>query len=67
MTKIEAMREHLALREQFFQIKYTRFQRAYGMFCMTFMKQELIESASRGLRHNISVIGNVNNLRKELA
>ena len=65
MTKAEAMKEHIALREQFFQIKYTRLQLVYAKFCMTFIKQDLLESASRGLRANIERIGNVSNLRKE--
>jgi hypothetical protein len=67
MTKVEAMREHIALREQFFQIKFNPLQRAYAMAYMFFHKQELIESANRGLKHNIEVIGNIHNLRKELA
>ena len=59
MTKVEAMREHIELREQFFQVKFNRLQRAYAMTYMMFHKQALIESANRGLKHNIDVIGNI--------
>lgn len=61
MTKIEAMKEHIALREQFFEMKFHMIGRYYGMFRMMFHKQELIEGASAGLRTLICEYGHWRN------
>jgi hypothetical protein len=66
MTKNEAMNEHIALREEFYLVKFNARQRVWAKFCMFFYRQALIESANRGLRHNISIIGNINNVSKYL-
>ena len=66
MTKIEAMKKHIALREQFWQIKFNPFQYAYGMFRMCFYKQELIESANKGVERHIAEFGNATVLRNKI-
>jgi uncharacterized protein YycO len=58
MTKFQAQCEHIALREQFWEIKYNPLQRAYGHFRMFFHSQETIEAANKGVRKWIAQYGN---------
>lgn len=65
MTKVEAIKEHIALREVFWG-KYSMMKYAYGFVRCLFHKQSLIEGASEGLRHYIKVYGTAANLNKAL-
>jgi hypothetical protein len=65
MTKIEAIKEHIALREAFWG-KYSMVSYAYGFVRCLFHKQELIEGASAGLRIYIRDYGTAANLNKSL-
>lgn len=66
MTKIQAMKLHIALREQFWQKKFNIFQYFYGMFRMCFHKQSLIESANRWLERRIKEFGTISKLREQI-
>jgi hypothetical protein len=65
MTKIEAIKEHIALREEFWG-KYSMVKYAYGFVRCLFHKQSLIEGASAGLRAYIRDYGTAANLNKSL-
>lgn len=65
-SKTEAMKKHIELREAFFGIKYNVFQYAYGMFRMTFHKEELIRSANVGLNTMIADYGNSKAFKKAI-
>lgn len=65
MTKVEAIKEHIALREAFWG-KYSKMKYAYGFFRCLFHKQSLIEGASAGLREYIKDYGTAANLNKSL-
>ena len=65
MTKIEAIKEHISLREEFWG-KYSIVKYAYGFVRCLFHKQELIEDASVGLRTYIKEYGTAANLNKSL-
>lgn len=63
MTKTQAIKQHIALREQFWG-KYSKIKYAYGFFRCMFHKQSLIESASEGLKRYIADYGTAANLNK---
>ena len=65
MTKIEAIKEHIALREQFWK-PYSKLGYAYGFFRCMFHSQAVIESASRGLRQWIRDYGTAAKLNATL-
>ena len=65
MTKIEAIKEHIALRETFWG-EYSKVKYAYGFVRCMFHKQSLIESASAGIRTYIAEYGTAANLNKSL-
>ena len=50
MTKFESAALHIELREQFYEVKYGRFERAYAHFRMFFMPEALIVGANAALR-----------------
>ena len=66
MNKFQAIREHIALREQFWNIHYNPIKRAYGFFRCYLHRQELIEAASAGIRRNIEEHGTVEGLREKI-
>lgn len=65
MTKIQAIKEHIALREEFWG-KYSKVKYAYGFVRCLMHKQSLIEGASAGLRTYIAEYGTAANLNKML-
>jgi hypothetical protein len=65
MTKVEAIKEHIALREQFWG-KYSAIKYAYGFVRCLFHKQSLIEGASQGLRKYIADYGTAAKLNAQL-
>lgn len=62
-SKTEAMKKHIELREQFWEIKYNVFQYAYGMFRMTFHSEETIRGANVGLNTMIADYGTAKALK----
>lgn len=65
MTKTQAIKQHIALREQFWG-KYSMIKYAYGFFRCMLHKQSLIEGASEGLKRYIADYGTAENLRNKL-
>ncbi len=65
-SKVEAMKKHIELREQFWEIKYNMIQRAYGMFRMTFHSEETIRSANIGVSTWIADYGTAKVLKKAI-
>ena len=59
MTKAQAIREHIALREQFWEFNYNPIHYAYGFFRCMLHSQAVIESANEGLRQLIADYGTV--------
>ena len=66
MTKVEAIKEHIKLREIFWERKYNPVHYAYGFVRCLMHSQETIEKANKGLRGWIAEHGNVSNLRAKL-
>jgi 4-alpha-glucanotransferase len=65
-SKIRAMKKHIELREQFWEIKYNVFQRAYAMFRMTFHSEELIRKANVGVNTWIADYGTFKEFKKAI-
>ena len=66
MTKVQAIKEHIALREQFWEIEYNPLQYAYGFVRCLMHSRATIEGANKGLRRWIADYGNVINMKKDL-
>jgi hypothetical protein len=66
MTKVEAIKEHIKLREIFWERKYNPVHYAYGFVRCLMHSQATIEGANKGLRGWIAEHGNVTNLRAKL-
>jgi hypothetical protein len=66
MTKVEAIKEHIKLREIFWERKYNPVHYAYGFVRCMLHSQETIEGASKGIKQYIADFGSVTNLRKEI-
>lgn len=66
MTKVEAIKEHIKLREIFWERTYNPVHYAYGFVRCMLHSIQTIEGANKGLRQYIADYGNVTNLRKEI-
>jgi hypothetical protein len=66
MTKVEAIAEHIQLREQFWEIKYNPLHYTYGFVRCLFHSQSTIESASKELRRWIRDYGTARELNAKL-
>ena len=66
MTKVEAIKEHIALREQFWERRYNTVHYAYGFVRCFLHSQKTIEDASRGLRQWIRDYGTARKLNANL-
>ena len=64
MATIKTVREHIALREQFWDIHYGPVKRAYGFLRTLMHRQQLVEEANDGLRKRIEEHGTVHGLRE---
>lgn len=63
MTKIQAIKQHIALREQLWEIKYNPLQYAYGFVRCMLHTQETIERANKGVRQWIADYGTAANVK----
>ena len=63
MTKTQAIKQHIALREQFWEIKYNPLQYAYGFVRCMLHTQETIERANEGVRQWIADYGTAANVK----
>jgi hypothetical protein len=52
-TKFQIASKHIELREQFYEVKYGQFKRAYAHVRMFFMPESVIADASAALLHYI--------------
>lgn len=66
IAKIQAIREHIALREQFWEIRYSTVHWVYGFVSCLFHDQAIIESASATIRMWIKDYGTISNMRRLL-
>lgn len=62
MTKIDAIKEHIRLLEQFWERKYNPLHYAYGFIRIFMYSQEKIERASAGMRVYIDKHGTASKL-----
>ena len=54
----ESAKKHVALREQFFEIKYNVFQLISAYAHMVFINKQLLDAANEGLQSLITEFGN---------
>lgn len=66
MTKTQAIKQHIALREQFWERKYNPLHYAYGFVRCMMHSQETIERANKGLRQWIADYGTARQLNAKL-
>lgn len=66
MTKIESIKQHIALREQFWEIRYNPVHYAYGFVRCLMHSKETIEGANKGIRQWIRDYGTASTLRSKL-
>lgn len=66
MTKFQAQCKHIALREQFYEVKFNIFQRAYAHLRMHFVREDSIVGANRTLENYIKDVGTADNLREAI-
>lgn len=66
MTKVEAIKEHIKLREIFWERKYNPVHYAYGFVRCLMHSQATIEGANKGLRQWIANYGTAAKLRERL-
>ena len=58
MSKFQSAKKHVALRENFFQIKYNVFQLVWAHAHMVFINKQLLDAANEGLLSLIQEFGN---------
>jgi hypothetical protein len=66
MSKVEAIKEHIKLREQFWEISYNPLHYAYGFVRCLMYSQATIEIANKGLRQWIRDYGTATKLNAQL-
>ena len=66
MTKVEAIKEHIKLREIFWERRYNPLHYAYGFIRCLMHSQETIEGANKGLKQWIADYGTASKLREQL-
>jgi len=66
MTKVQAIKEHIVLREQFWERKYNPVHYAYGFVRCLMHSQKTIEDANKGLRQWIRDYGTASKLNAKL-
>jgi hypothetical protein len=66
MTKVQAIKEHIALREQFWERSYNPVHYAYGFVRCLMHSQATIEGANKGLRQWIRDYGTARELNAKL-
>jgi hypothetical protein len=66
MTKFEAAKKHIELREAFYEVKYNPIVRAYAHIRMYFVKEESIVGANKTLESYIKSVGTAAKLRETL-
>jgi hypothetical protein len=66
MTKVEAIKEHIKLREIFWERRYNPLHYAYGFVRCLMHSQATIEGANKGLRQWIADYGTASKLNEQL-
>lgn len=67
MTKVQAIKQHIALREQFYERKYNPVHYAFGFARCMLYSRATFDSSCKGLQQLIDVYGTVSVLCAKLS
>jgi hypothetical protein len=67
MTKVEVIKEHIKLREIFWEYRYSPLQYAYGFVRCLMHSRATLEGANRGLHRLIADFGTASKLNTTFA
>jgi hypothetical protein len=65
-TRLEVQKQHIRWREQFYQVKFNIFQRAYAHFRMFWVKKDTIIGANCTLADHVDKYGTVDGFREAI-
>ena len=65
-TRWEVQKRHIIWREQFYQVQFNIFQKAYAHFRMAFVKKDTIIGANCTLADHVHKFGTASNFAKEI-
>jgi hypothetical protein len=66
MTKLQHAQKHIVLREQWFEVKFNLFRRAYAHLHMMFVRKESIVGANNTLESYIQQYRTAQQLRQHI-
>lgn len=67
MTKLQHAQKHISLREDWFEVRFNVFHKAYALLHMMFVREDSIVGANNTLELYIRDYGTAKNLRHQLA